>query len=482
MATATAEDLGLLRAEMLNQLTEIGNKAVADVQNLKVLIEMMRREMLETKDSLEKVMNELKSENTQKIEEAKNKLEELQKKFETENPLEEAKNRLEELRKEFGVEDSAAGGERKRFRQKEADKFFPDCWGGSKSDKSFMEYRDGLVEYIEVVAPGLDGEQLLNWAANFGPKVAIGTQEIQNKTEETEYDLHELANILGSVIKKTTRDTAKTKAKGAPGNNGFDMWRRVQAWYSPKDTGDQVNAQAEIMFPGTAMNMNELAQKLDKFDADLVRYEAKYNNNDFTDSLKRTIVSSIIPKDLLQTRFKGTHTTSYRDLRDDIDRYLTETIPRVKITLDKMDLNELGSDTKGDKEKSEDKLAEITEALEEMRKEIRGTGREWTKGNGTTAAAGGDGRLSKGGAKGGIHGRPGQHWQGKGGPVNGFGGQHWQGKATAGNAFGPSRKGWPVAGQKGEAKGGGRQRKEALVLLGLWRRRPPPEIMPGGIK
>ena len=84
------------------------------------------------------------------------------------------------------------------------------------------------------------------------------------------------------------------------------------------------------MFPGTARTEKELATKLDQWDQALVEYGVKYSPKDgkvdFTSSIKHTIISSIIPQELLQTRYKGKHLNSYETLRNEVDAYLVEVI------------------------------------------------------------------------------------------------------------------------------------------------------------
>ena len=67
---------------------------------------------------------------------------------------------------------------------------------------------------------------------------------------KSDWDLNEISATMGPLIHRVAKGVAAPKLKPIKKADGFNAWRVVCAWFSPRSTADSVIMRTYIMNPG----------------------------------------------------------------------------------------------------------------------------------------------------------------------------------------------------------------------------------------
>ena len=94
--------------------------------------------------------------------------------------------------------------------------------------------------------------------------------------------------------------------------DGFNAWRVLAFWFQARSTNDSMSLLTMIMNPDRAKDLNDMMNKLDRWDALIRDYEMKFEKDDISDKMRQAALFAMAPEAVVENRLAG---------RRDLDNY-----------------------------------------------------------------------------------------------------------------------------------------------------------------
>ena len=169
--------------------------------------------------------------------------------------------------------------------------------------KSFAEFLGEVETFLSVLAPGLLARPLLEWAA------AFRDQPIVLSDVEAYEAAHGVSQALGPLLHKVCKGSAGVKLKAVLKVDGFNAWRVLAFWFQARSTNDSMSLETMIMGPDRAKDLNDMLNKLDRWDALIRDYEMKFEKDDISDRMRQAALFAMTPEAVVENRLAGRRET-----------------------------------------------------------------------------------------------------------------------------------------------------------------------------
>ena len=160
-----------------------------------------------------------------------------------------------------------------KLNNRDAEKFWPETYTADRVDKkSFAEFLGEVETFLSVLAPGLLARLLLD------QPIVLSDVEAYEAAHGNPFDwnLKELSEALGPLLHKVCKGSAGVKLKAVLKIDGFNARRVLAFWFQARSTNDSVSLLTMIMNPDRAKDLNDMMNKLDRWDALIRDYEMKF--------------------------------------------------------------------------------------------------------------------------------------------------------------------------------------------------------------
>ena len=124
--------------------------------------------------------------------------------------------------------------------------------------------------------------------------------------------LKEASEALGPLLHKVCRGSAGVNLKAVSKVDGFNAWRVLAFWFQARSANDSMSLLTMIMNPDRAMDLNDMMNKLDQWDALCRVYEMKFEKDDISDKMRQAASFAMAPEAVVENRLAG---------RTDLDNY-----------------------------------------------------------------------------------------------------------------------------------------------------------------
>ena len=203
-----------------------------------------------------------------------------------------------------------------KLNNRDAEKFWPETYTADRADKkSFAEFLGEVETFLSVLAPGLLARPLLEWAAAFRDQpIVLSDVEAYEAAYGNPFDwnLKEVSEALGPLLHKVCKGSAGVKLKAVLKIDGFNAWRVLAFWFQARSTNDSMSLLTMIMNPDRAKDLNDMMNKLDRWDALIRDYEMKFEKDDISDKMRQAALFAMAPEAVVENRLAG---------RRDLDNY-----------------------------------------------------------------------------------------------------------------------------------------------------------------
>ena len=192
-----------------------------------------------------------------------------------------------------------------KLNNRDAEKFWPETYTADRVDKkSFAEFLAGLL-----------ARPLLEWAAAFRDQpIVLSDVEVYEAAYGNPFDwnLKEVSEALGPLLHKVCKGSAGVKLKAVLKVDGFNAWRVLAFWFQARSTNDSMSLLTMIMNPDRAKDLNDMMNKLDRWDTLIRDYEMKFEKDDISDKMRQAALFAMAPEAVVENRLAG---------RRDLDSY-----------------------------------------------------------------------------------------------------------------------------------------------------------------
>ena len=260
-----------------------------------------------------------------------------------------------------------------KLNNRDAEKFWPETYTADRVDKkSFAEFLGDVETFLSVLAPGLLARPLLEWAAAFRDQPIVLS------------DVEAYEAAYGEALGPLLHKVCGVKLKAVLKIDGFNAWKVLAFWFQARSTNDSMSLLTMIMNPDRAKDLNDMMNKLDRWDALIRDYEMKFEKDDISDKMRQAALIAMAPEAVVENRLAGRRDLdSYAKVRcmiDDMIRDKREARGAIKLSgggnqpppdVDQLKLREMTSDFAeessegGSDTSSVQKLAESLSAIVE---------------------------------------------------------------------------------------------------------------------
>ena len=135
-----------------------------------------------------------------------------------------------------------------------------------------------------------------------------------------------MSEALGPVLHKVCKCSAEVKLKAVLKFDGFNACRVLAFWFQAKSTNDSMSLLTMNMNPDRAKDLNDMMNKLDRWDAVIRDTEMKFEKDDISDKMRQAALFAMAPEVVVEHRLAGR-----RDLDNDAKvRYMIDDMIRDK--------------------------------------------------------------------------------------------------------------------------------------------------------
>ena len=195
--------------------------------------------------------------------------------------------------------------------------------------KSFAELLGEVETFLSVLAPGLLARLLLEWAAAFRDQpIVLSDVEAYEAAHgnPVDWNLKEVSEALGPLLHKVCKGSAGVKLKAVLKIDGFNAWRVLAFCFQARSTNDSMSLLTMIMNPDRAKDLNDLMDKLDRWDALNRDYDMKFEKDDISDKMRQAALFAMPPEAVVENRLAGTiDLDNYAKVRCMIDDMIRDT-------------------------------------------------------------------------------------------------------------------------------------------------------------
>ena len=159
-----------------------------------------------------------------------------------------------------------------------------------------------------MLAPGLLARPLLEWAAAFRDQpIVLSDVEAYEAAYGNPFDwnLKEVSEALGPLLHKVCKGSAGVKLKAVLKIDRFNAWRVLAFWFQARSTNDSMSLLTMIMNPDRAKDLNDMMNKLDRWDALIRDYEMKFEKDDISDKMRQAALFAMAPEAVVENRLAG---------------------------------------------------------------------------------------------------------------------------------------------------------------------------------
>ena len=190
-----------------------------------------------------------------------------------------------------------------KLNNRDAEKFWPETYTADRVDKkSFAEFLGEVETYLSVLAPGLLARPLLEWAAAFRDQpIVLSDVEAYEAAHGNLFDwnLKEVSEALGPLLHKVPKAAQESRSKQLK-IDGLNAWRVLAFWLQARSTNDSMSLLTMIMNPDRAKDLNDMMNKLDRWDAQIRDYEMKFEKDDIPDKMRRAALFAMAPEAVVE--------------------------------------------------------------------------------------------------------------------------------------------------------------------------------------
>lgn len=328
-------------------------------------------------------------------------------------------------------------GDGKPLRFKDAEKHTPETWSGDLPSYPFSEFEFRMFNFLTILAPTLDGPELLKAAGNAKEQV---DEDWFTLNYEDAGKVAELSRALSAVLVTCTKGHAATTVRRVlkvdPGN-GLRAWQALSHWHRPHNAMEASTSMGKIIDPIRCKSAQELYQAVEDWELKVVEHESRFDEV-IAESIKVAALRKMLPADMVDRFLDGPH--DYKLLRAKLTAYLSERLsyaPRPAKSNNGTAPMDIGSVEASGTNNPTDPIAAVSQKMDDLCAMFQGKG-----GNGYYGRAGKGARaLAQAGPKG-----AGPKGGGKGGKDQGGKGYGNWGKEQGGKGYGKN-------GQKGGKAG-----------------------------
>ena len=120
-----------------------------------------------------------------------------------------------------------------------------------------------------------------------------------------DWNLKEVSEALGPLLHKVCKGSAGVKLKAVLKIDGFNAWRVLAFWFQARSTNDSISLLTMIMNPDRAKDLNDMMDKLDRWDALIRDCEMKFKKDDISDRMRQATLFAMAPEAVVENRLAG---------------------------------------------------------------------------------------------------------------------------------------------------------------------------------
>ena len=112
-----------------------------------------------------------------------------------------------------------------------------------------------------------------------------------------------MSEAPGPLLYKVCKGSAGVKLKAVLKIDGFNAWGVLAFWFQASSTNDSMSLLTMIMNPDRAKDLNDMMNKLDRWDALIRDYDMKFEKDDISDKMRQAAIVCYgsLPKQWLRT-------------------------------------------------------------------------------------------------------------------------------------------------------------------------------------